>query len=168
MKIIYRSSKKLKNAKLRYELWFDSGLIVDRLMRDYSLVKKTLSLTFMKGNCYKIADPDQGCSLFLKDQENLSSHSELKKADSKHCPYIYLLMQNETYRMFPKNKALSKKDPIYLCRHSCGHYSTGQGQHRLCISGTLRISLPRVHLGVSEKICEACENPLSANNLYTY
>lgn len=170
MRIIYKSLGlvKFKDAKIQFESWFDSGLKVDRLVRNYSLNGKTLSLTFMRGNCYKIANPVQGCSLFLENQENLSDHLDYEKANSKHCPYIYFLMQEETYRMFPKNKSFSAKDPIYICRYSCGHYGTGQGQHRLCISGTLELTLPRARLGMSEKICDACEYPLSANNLYTF
>ncbi len=170
MRIIYRSSSfsKLKIAKLQRDSWFDSGLKVDRFVRNYSLKDKTVSLFFIKGNCHKVADPTLGCSLFLDEQENLSDHTEYKKADPKHCPYIYYLMQNESFRMFPNYKSLSKKTPIRLYRCICGHYETGQGQHRLCISGTLGIPLSRILLSVSERVCEACANPHSAFNLYTF
>lgn len=169
MRIVYinQNFHRLKKAILvAPNYWFDSCLKVDRYIRNYSLQGKTLSLSFMYGNCHKAADPDGNCSLFLEDQGDLSDHSEKDKDNPKHCPYIYFLMQTDPDRMFPHYN--SKKYPIYLCKHSCGHYGIGQGQHRLCISGTLGIPLPRVRLGFSNKVCDSCENPRSVARLYSF
>ncbi|MDH6675630.1 hypothetical protein M2277_006338 [Paenibacillus sp. LBL] len=168
MKISYISHifPKFKKALL-VARYIDSGSKVDRYVRNYSLQGKTLSLLFFHGNCHKVADPAGRCSLFLEDQGDLSNHREYEKANPKHCPYIHFLMQNESDRMFPPYNATGRY-PIYLCRNSCGHYSTGQGQHRLCISGTLGIPLPRVRLSSSENVCGSCENPHTAMSLYSF
>lgn len=64
--------------------------------------------------------------MFLSDLKYLDKHKETDKSNSKHCPYVYQLMLNQPDHMFPIN----------LYKYKCGQYSTGRGQHRICILGT--------------------------------
>lgn len=174
MGIIYKSTQILnyRSSVISCGLWVPETPI-GRYAKNFSLVGKTFSLFFIRGNCHKVADPLGRCSLDLDGLEDLVDHSKDDKNNPKHCPYIYHLIQTEPDNMFPKhnsrNKVGNKQSPINLYKFKCGHYSTGQGQHRICISGTLGLSLPRVRLSyLLHKDCDSCSEPRSATRLFSF
>ncbi|MFB6475916.1 hypothetical protein [Paenibacillus glucanolyticus] len=123
-------------------------------IKDFDLKGKSVSFYFHIGNCHVYKDPSQGCSLFLQGLDDLEQHNRNDKFNAKHCLYVNQLMQEEPKRMFPIN----------LYKYKCGHYSTGQGQHRFCISGTLSRPIPTVILGFHNHLdCGSC----SGEGFYT-
>lgn len=170
MNIIYKGPgfNKLKKPTLQSVWWVDPGMLIGYYTKNFSLQGKTFSLILMESNCHKVADPAGMCSLFLGEQKNLADHPRDEKGDPKHCPYIYYLMLKESVRMFPRYNPKSTEYPIRVIKCRCGHYTVAQGQHRICISGTKGIPLPRVIISYSEIICGRCENPKSAHKLYTF
>ncbi|WP_405141166.1 hypothetical protein MHI48_16780 [Paenibacillus sp. FSL H7-0942] len=123
-------------------------------VKDFDLKGKSVSLYLHPGNCHFYKDPLKGCSLFLQGLVDLDKHKDTDKSNPKHCPYVNQLMKEEPDRMFP----------IYLYKYKCGHYSTGQGQHRFCISGTLGRPIPTVILGFENHFyCGSC----SEEEVYT-
>jgi hypothetical protein len=123
-------------------------------VKDFDLSGKSVSLYFHAGNCHVFKDPSKGCSLFLQGLEELEKHRPTDKSNPKHCPYVNQLMKEEPDRMFPIN----------LFKYRCGHYSTGKGQHRFCISGTLGRPIPTVILGFENHLnCGSC----SEEGVYT-
>ena len=177
MKITYKSTrlKQFINPVLITDYWsyyFNLANPVSRYLYNYSLLGKTFSLHFFRGNCHRFIDSDQRCSLFIAKQHDLANHSETDKSNPKHCQYILQLMQSNPNLMFPgisDTKASPRKYPISISKYKCGHYSTGQGQHRICISGRLRFVLPRVVLSfINNKICDSCEDSRYVRELYTF
>ncbi|GMK39060.1 hypothetical protein PCCS19_21140 [Paenibacillus sp. CCS19] len=155
--IFIRRSRINSNTKLIRDEWdyyFDLNNIRVRV-NDFDLKGKSVSFYFHVGNCHVFKDPSKGCSLFLQGLEDLDKHKDTDKSNPKHCPYVNQLMMKEPERMFPIN----------LYKYKCGHYSTGQGQHRFCISGTLGRNIPIVILGFENHLdCGSC----SEEGFYTF
>lgn len=148
-----RINNKVKLNRDEWDYYFDLKNIRVRV-NDFDLKGKSVSLYFHAGNCHVYKDPSKGCSLFLQGLEELEKHIYYDKSNPKHCPYVNQLMKEEPDRMFPIN----------LYKYKCGHYSTGQGQHRFCISGTLGRPIPTVILGFENHLnCGSC----SEEGVYT-
>lgn len=172
MKILYKSPQLIKYREAHLVAgWCDTP--VGRHVENFSLIGKSVNLLLIRGNCHKVTDPLGRCSLDLESTEDLSCHSKDDKANPKHCPYILQLMKTEPQYMFPKHNSRNRvgniQYPINLCKYRCGHYATGQGQHRICISGRLGLHLPRVRLSYAlHKDCTSCEVSRAAVGLYTF
>lgn len=154
-------------------LYFPSDSPVNRYVQNFSIRGKTIYLFLIRGNCYKVFDTLGRCSLELEGFGDLSKHSKDDKNNPKHCPYIAQLCESEPQYMFPKqnsrNRVGNKQYPINLTKYRCGHYATGQGQHRICISGRLGLPLPRVRLSYSLHCdCDSCEKPQSETMLISF
>ena len=121
-----------------------------RLIKDFNLVGKTFCFNFHRYNCHMVATGS--CSLFDSEWTSCDpGHKETEKAHPNHCPYVSWLMKNHPKHMLP----------IYVYKYKCGHYQTGQGQHRLCISGNQRNRIPVTLDTIKDKLCGFCENPES-------
>jgi len=153
LRVIYMSPFINLHTKAFPSNWWHPRSSISRYFINFSLTGKTFSLQLIRRNCHKIADPLNRCSLFIEGQENLSDHVQHEKSNPKHCPYVYHLIQSEPDRMFPHRMSMgvATSFPIRIYKHKCGHYSTGQGIHRLCISGTLARPIPRVVLSYSRQ-----------------
>lgn len=137
---------------MRYEMdyYVDPTRGVSHYIKNFKLTGKSFSLQLIRGNCYEVLEPDKGCSLYLDELTDLHNHHKDDKNNPKHCSYINQLMQDQPAKMFP----------ITIAKFRCGHYSTGQGQHRICISGMLHKSMPKVKLHhVNQIDCTYCSIP---------
>ncbi|NWL87464.1 hypothetical protein DMN77_07585 [Paenibacillus sp. 79R4] len=147
---------KLNTDEWSYELFNLDNLKIH--VKDFNLHGKCVSFSLHAGNCHAIKDPSKQCSLFLQGLYDLRDHKEEDKSNPRHCPYINQLMLEQPERMFP----------IYFYKNKCRHYGTGQGQHRICISGVLGKALPKILLGFERHInCGACNEP-DQNTLKSY
>ncbi|MEK3685011.1 hypothetical protein [Paenibacillus sp. FSL R10-2736] len=141
-----RSNNKMKLNRDEWDYYFNLDNVRVRV-KDFDLSGKSVSFYFHAGNCHVYKDSSKGCSLFLQGLVDLEKHKDTDKSNPKHCPYVNQLMQEEPDCMFPIN----------LYKYKCGHYSTGQGQHRFCISGTLSRPIPVVILGfIYHMNCGSC------------
>jgi hypothetical protein len=144
-----RVNNYMKLIRDEWDYYFDLNKIRVRVI-DFDLKGKSVSFYFHVGNCHVYKAPSKGCSLFLQGLDDLEKHRPTDKSNAKHCPYVNQLMKDEPERMFPIN----------LYKYKCGHYSTGQGQHRFCISGSLCRPIPTVILGFHNHLnCESCSMP---------
>lgn len=139
--------------KLNTDVWNYEFFNLDCIkihVKHFDLQGKKVSLYLHAGNCHAIKDPSKRCSLFLQGLNDLWDHIEEDKSNPRHCPYINQLMLEQPERMFP----------LYFYKYKCGHYGTGKGQHRICISGTLGKAIPKILLGFERHInCGACNEP---------
>ena len=108
---------------------------------------KSVCFYFHCKNCFKEASGQ--CSLIAEEEFKIQFANLEEKADPKHCPKILGLMQ------MPKTKLF----PVYLYKYKCGHYQTGQGQHRICIAGHLGLEIKVIINVIKDKTCDYCTNP---------
>lgn len=124
-------------------------------IKEFNLAGKTFCFYFHKYNCHK--EQSGVCSLTLENIQVDNCYPQFEKSNPKHCPYVYKLIKDQPSRMFP----------IYLYKYACGHYQTGQGQHRICISGNVKNEIHVLFEHIDDVVCGYCENPES-HKLFTF
>lgn len=122
-----------------------------KTIKSFDLTGKTVFFNFHRHTCHEVAFGK--CAFMIEKIPQDLSHKETDKSNLRHCLLVKELMEREL-------KGTQKKLlPVSLWLHKCGHYGTGQGQHRICISGTQKIKIP-VKLGIDrESICSYCKDP---------
>lgn len=110
---------------------------------------KSVCFYFNRTNCFYEASGK--CSLFATEDFKIKFTNLKEKADPKRCPKILELMQEPNSKLFP----------VYLYKFRCGHYQTGQGQHRICIAGQKSLEIKVVIGKIKDKDCGYCTNPES-------
>jgi hypothetical protein len=87
------------------------------------------------------------CSLFASEEFLKSYPNPGGKASPYRCKEIIQVTMSP---------CISPHFSLVIWKFSCGHYMTPQGQHRCCIAGSLKKTMP-VELQVYDYKCDYCE-----------
>lgn len=122
-------------------------------MKVFSPAGKHFSFNFNDGSCFEKAT---GVCLFDAENEFIEKNKNLPgKNIASRCFKIYELMKE------------GKLWPPVLVEHSCGHFSSGDGQHRLCIAGKNQMTIKVDYVNDKNGKCDWCENPDEKTNIYS-
>jgi hypothetical protein len=88
------------------------------------------------------------CSLERETPDR--THDVGDEADYDYCPEMLERMTGQLADLISRNY------PITLVKHSCGHYSFSDGQHRTCIAQRKGLEVAAVILPDNE-VCDYCD-----------
>jgi len=121
-----------------------------KLIKDFSLIGKKLVFYFHRYNCYE--EYSGHCLLHNPNQllEIQEKPNTFEKGAFDYCPNLSkVIISCSKPSLFP----------VYLYKYKCGHYQTGQGQHRLCIAGNLVLKIPVLLGDNKNQVCGYCNEP---------